>query len=233
MPAIKVYKANGKMVPVSEAKVAKAYQCPWTNTVFATKSAYTRHLKELREDRMHRRARQNIHNRKLNDLINQYSFEDIVNWIEINPDFFFDSLIKMGHTGWANRRAHIREEFWIKITYLKLDWNESVSNSHSCPRGGVTCWSSHAATDGRPHGYPGWQGNIEFQLSHDMGFGSNVFSGMGIHTGSGGGISDNRYGYAVKFFSSDWSGLRDTVIANKLANIPQSAIRIGAPVYFR
>ena len=233
MPAIKVYKANGKMVPVSEAKIAKAYQCPWTDTVFATKSAYTKHLKELREDRMHRRARQNIHNRKLDDLINQYSFEDIVNWIEINPDFFFDSLIKIGHTGWANRRAHIREAFWIKITYLKLTWNDSVSNSHSCPRGGVTCWSSHEATDGRPQGYPGWQGHIEFQLSHDMGFGSNVFRGMGIHTGTGGGISDNRYGYEVKFFASDWPGLRSAAIGDKLANIPQSTIRIGDPVYFR
>lgn len=232
MPAIKVYKANGKMVPVSEAKIAKAYQCPWTDTVFATKSAYTKHLKELRENRMHRRARQNIHNRKLNDLINQYSFEDIVNWFEINPDFFFDSLIKMGHSGWADRRAHIRDTFWIKITYLNLRWNDRVSNSHSCPRGGVTCWDSREA-NGRPQSYPGWQGHIEFQLSHDIGFGSNVFRGMGIHTGTGGGIRDERYGYEVKFFASDWPGLRSAAIGSKLANIPQSTIRIGKPVYFR
>jgi hypothetical protein len=233
MPAIKVYKANGKMVPVDEAKIAKAYQCPWTDKVFATKSAYSKHLKELRENRMHQRARQNIRNRKLNDLINQSTFQDIVDWIETNPEFIFDGLIKLGHSGWANRRAHLRNEFWIKITHLNLNWSDMVSNSHSCPRGGVTCWSSQEATDGRPRGYPGWHGRIEFQLSHNFGFGSDVFRNMGIHTGTGGGSSDNRFGYDVKFFSSDWPGLRSVAIGNKLANIMQPQIKIGSPIYFR
>ena len=233
MPAIKVYKANGKMVPVSEAKVAKAYQCPWTDKVFATKAAYRKHLSELRENRMHKRARENIRNRKLDDLINQTSFEDIVNWIETNPEFFFDGVIKFGHSGWATRRAHLREDFWIKITYLDLRWSDSVSNSHSCPRGGVTCWSSHEAKDGRPRGYPGWHGRIEFQISHDLGFGSDVFRSTGIHTGTGGGGGNNCFGYDVKFFASDWPGVRGVAIGNKLANIVQPSVKIGAPKYFR
>lgn len=233
MPAIKVYKANGKMVPVSEAKVAKAYQCPWTDKVFATKAAYRKHLSELRENRMHKRARENIRNRKLDDLINQTSFEDIVNWIETNPEFFFDGVIKFGHSGWATRRAHLREDFWIKITYLDLRWSDSVSNSHSCPRGGVTCWSSHEAKDGRPRGYPGWHGRIEFQISHDLGFGSDVFRSTGIHTGTGGGGGNNCFGFDVKFFASDWPGVRGVAIGNKLANIVQPSVKIGAPKYFR
>lgn len=233
MPAIKVYKANGKMVPVSEAKVAKAYQCPWTDKVFATKAAYRKHLSELRENRMHKRARENIRNRKLDDLINQTSFEDIVNWIETNPEFFFDGVIKYGHSGWATRRAHLREDFWIKITYLDLRWSDSVSNSHSCPRGGVTCWSSHEAKDGRPRGYPGWHGRIEFQISHDLGFGSDVFRSTGIHTGTGGGGGNNCFGFDVKFFASDWPGVRGVAIGNKLANIVQPSVKIGAPKYFR
>ena len=233
MPAIKVYKANGKMVPVSEAKVAKAYQCPWTDKVFATKAAYRKHLSELRENRMHKRARENIRNRKLDDLINQTSFEDIVNWIETNPEFFFDGVIKFGHSGRATRRAHLREDFWIKITYLDLRWSDSVSNSHSCPRGGVTCWSSHEAKDGRPRGYPGWHGHIEFQISHDLGFGSDVFRSTGIHTGTGGGGGNNCFGYDVKFFASDWPGVRGVAIGNKLANIVQPSVKIGAPKYFR
>lgn len=233
MPAIKVYKANGKMVPVSEAKVAKAYQCPWTDKVFATKAAYRKHLSELRENRMHKRARENIRNRKLDDLINQTSFEDIVNWIETNPEFFFDSVIKFGHSGWANRRAHLREDFWIKITYLDLHWSDSVSNSHSCPRDGVTCWSSHEAKDGRPRGYPGWHGRIEFQVSHDLGFGSDVFRSTGIHTGTGGGGGNNCFGYDVKFFASDWPGVRGVAIGNKLANIMQPSVKIGTAKYFR
>jgi hypothetical protein len=223
MPAIKVYKANGKMVPVSEAKVAKAYQCPWTSKVFATKAAYSKHLSELREDRMHRRARQNIRNRKLDDLINQPSFQDIVNWIETNPEFFFDGLIKAGHSGWAHRRAHLREAFWIKITNLKLRWNESVSNSHSCPRDGVRNWDRNIA---KPMGYPGWEGRIEFKLSHNFGFGSDVLNNTGIHTGSGGGGTNNHFGYEVRFFVSDWPGLRSAAIANKLAGIYEPNIQI-------
>ena len=223
MPAIKVYKANGKMVPVSEAKIAKAYQCPWTSKVFATKAAYSKHLSELREDRMHRRARQNIRNRKLDDLINQPSFQDIVNWIETNPEFFFDGLINLGHSGWAHRRAHLREEFWIKITKLNLHWSDRVSNSHNRPRDGVTNWDRNVD---KPMGYPGWSGRIEFQLSHDLGFGSDVLNNTGIHTGSGGGGSGNRFGYEVKFFSSDWPGLRSAAIANKLAGIDEPNIQI-------
>ena len=224
MPAIKVYKANGKMVPVSEAKVAKAYQCPWTSKVFATKAAYTKHLSELREDRMHRRARQNIRNRKLDDLINQPSFQDIVNWIETNPEFFFDGLIKVGHSGWANRRGHLREAFWIKITKLNLHWSDSVSNSHSRPRDGVSNWERNVD---KPMGYPGWAGRIEFQLSHNFGFGSDVLNNTGIHTGSGGGGSGNRFGYEVKFFVSDWPGLRGAAIANKLAGIHEPNFEIA------
>lgn len=208
MPAIQAYKGNGKIIPVSEAKIGKVYQCPWTNDLFATKKAYLKHLKELRENRMHKRARQNIINRKFDILYNQPSFMDIINWIETNPEFLFDNVIEHGHSGWASRRAHIRKDFWVKITYLDLTYSQYVSNSHYAPRGKKTNWGGN---NNIPRYYAGWEGRISFQLSHDVGFTSEIFRRTGIHTGTGGGGGGNIYGYDCRMFLDDWPVLASLV----------------------
>lgn len=233
MPKIKAYKGNGVIIPVEDAKVSNAFRCPWTGKIFGTKQAYVKHLRVLREDRIHRAIRARIQNKIFEEFINQDTFEKVIEWIENHPEFFFDRVVQRGRDGWRDRREHFRDKFWIKITYLDVHWSESVSNSHSCPRGGVKCWSSHEAKDGRPSGYPGWQGRIEFQLSHDLGFGSDVFRGVGIHTGTGGGISENRYGYDVKFFASDWPGLEKHRVFEILKNEKPAGFRHGKPDYFR
>jgi len=233
MPKIKAYKGNGAVIPVADAKVSTAFRCPWTNKIFSNKKSYVTHLKVLREDRIHRAIRARIQHKIFEELINQPSFENIIEWIETHPEFFFDRIIHNGRVGWRDRREHLRDKFWIKITYLDVSWSETVSNSHSCPRGGVTCWSSHEAKDGRPRGYPGWAGRIEFQLSHDLGFGSDVFRNVGIHTGTGGGTRDTRYGYDVKFFASDWPGLEKNRIFEILKNERPASFRYGEPRYFR
>jgi uncharacterized C2H2 Zn-finger protein len=233
MPKIKAYKGNGAVIPVENAKVSTAFKCPWTDKIFSTKKSYVTHLKVLREDRIHRNIRARIQHKIFEELINQPSFDKIIEWIETHPEFFFDRLVQYGRAGWRDRREHLRDKFWIKMTFLNVSWNESVSNSHSCPRGGVKCWSSQEAKDGRPRSYPGWQGYIEFQLSHDLGFGSDVFRNVGIHTGTGGGTSDNRYGYDVKFFASDWPGLEKNRVFEILKNERPASFRCGEPRYFR
>jgi hypothetical protein len=235
MPKIKAYKGKERavLIPVEDAKITNAFQCPWTKQVYATKNAYVKHLRELREDRIHRAIRARIQHKIFDELINQPSFEKVIEWIETHPEFFFDRMVQNGRAGWRDRREHLRDKFWIKITYLDVSWSDSVSNSHSCPRGGVTCWSSREAVDGRPRGYPGWGGRIEFQLSHDLGFGSDVFRNVGIHTGTGGGTSDNRYGYDVKFFASDWPELEKSILFHILKNERPTSFRYGEPRYFR
>jgi hypothetical protein len=232
MPAIQAYKANGKIIPLSEAKIAKVYQCPWTNDLFATKKAYLKHLKELRENRMHKRARQKIISRKFDILYNQPSFMDIINWIETNPEFLFDNVIEHGHTGWASRRAHIRKDFWIKITYFSMRYDQYVSNSHSAPRGKKTNWCGSRDKDGIPNHYPGWQGRIAFQLSHNVGFSSDIFKRTGIHTGSGGGGSNNIYGYECKMFVDDWPGLASLVAHDMFVDgYSENSFKYGTPDY--
>ena len=91
----------------------------------------------------------------------------------------------------------------------------------------------------RPRGYPGWGGRIEYQISHDLGFGSDLMRGIGIHTGTGGGIRDNRYGFDVKFFDSDWPGIASRRLQMKVEAVLSERgygwdqIKYGEPRYFR
>jgi hypothetical protein len=116
----------------------------------------------------------------------------------------------------------------LKITH-SLRWSDMVSNSHSCPHNGVTCWSSREAKDGRPQGYPGWTGHIEWLVEwpkelEGMYLGSDLFARgtfrtgrQRANTGSGGGGGGHfnkefntwvqRPGYDFKLFAADWPGL--------------------------
>lgn len=229
MPRIKAYKGAGKMIPVEEAKLVTAFRCPWTKKVYGSKRDYVKHLKWLRENRMHSRIRATARLRKHQDLWNQPTFLDIIKWIEMNPKFMFDNALR---SGWARDGAEKkRDQFWMKITYLDLSWTSSASNTHHCPRGGVTNWGMRE--DGKPKGYPGFTGRIEYQMSHDLGFGSDAVRNLGIHTGTGGGAGDNRFGYGVTFFDADWTGLVNNRVMNILGDNDWKTFVYGQPKYFR
>lgn len=194
------------MIPVADARVAKAYQCPWTKTIYATKKSYVNHLKSLRTKRMHQTARKNRWNRLGENLWNQNSFANIVNWIELHPEWFLDNGAV--HTTIHNNPNYekIRSNFSLNITHLKLTWSDKVSNSHSCPHTGHTNWCGKKPDV--PRGYPGWQGQIEFISSHNIpGVISDFFKDTRIHLGSGGSGGNLKYNYEVKFFEADWPGL--------------------------
>jgi hypothetical protein len=204
MPAIQVYKSKGAMIPVDQAKQARAYICPWTEKLFATKKSYLTHLKTLRTNRMWAQARRRRFQQRLAEMWNLNSFEKIVEWAERNSDVFWQNGKNHGWTSDVKQWDAIRDDFCIKITYIGVNWNDCVSNTHDCPHNGVTNWSSD---EDKPKGYPGWTGRIQFKLSHRIpGFSSNLLEGTRIHTGSGGGGGDT-YSYSVAFFEEDWPGL--------------------------
>ncbi len=215
MPAIQVYKGNGVMIPVDVAKQAKAYVCPWTNELFATKRSYVGHLKKLRTERMHRRAKYLRLQRKLQELWNQPDFKSVVKHIHDNPELFWELGKRSGWASDNKKWDSIRDEFTITIKYLDVAYSDNISNSHSCPHNGKTNWGGReVGKDGVPvpRGYPGFGGRITYKLSHDTrGFGSDVTKGTRIHTGTGGGGGDLTYSYDVKFFLDDWPGLKKHV----------------------
>ena len=231
MPAIQAYKHNGKIIPVADAKLGRAYVCPWTRELYSTKRAYVKHLKELRVTRMHSRARANRWQRLGEDLWNQTSFEKIIKWVELHPEWFLDNAKRNGFYGSAKQFDSVRDSFSIKITYLDLYWDDNVSNTHDCPHNGVTNWSG---TDkNAPRGYPGWRGRIEYEISHELpGFGSDLMEGTRIYTGTGGGGGEN-YGYSVSFFADDWPGLVKGQTWETLKGTSMKRVQIGTSRYFR
>lgn len=219
MPSIQVYKHKGIMIPVDQAKQAKAYICPWTKELYATKRSYVAHLKTLREQRMHKRARHLLHQRKLQQMWNQPDFDSVIDWIHLNPEVFWLNAKRNGWNSDAAKWDKIRDEFTIKITHLSLTYSNSVSNSHSCPHTGVTNWGGDKKLqDGTPapRGYPGFVGNIELTISPEpLSFASDVLKNTRIHTGSGGGGGGGRYRYSVSFFLDDWPGIAATIQAER------------------
>lgn len=211
MPAIQVYKHQGNLpglIPVEEAKTTKAYRCPFTDTIVVTKKAYVKHLNTLRQDRMWANARKRRYNMRLEDLWSQPDFKSIIDWVEINSDLFWQNGKKRGWRIDAKRWDNMRDDFCIRITKLELGRSENISNTHYCPHNGVTNWGSK---DDAPRGYPGWQGSIDFKVSHDVpSFFRNVFEGTRIHTGSGGGSGLGTYSYGVRLFDADWPGITKT-----------------------
>jgi len=231
MPAIRAYKHKGKIIPVDQAKLGKAYQCPWTGKIVGTKQTYVKHLRELRSSRMHRRARANRWQRLGEDLWDQTSFEKIVAWIELHPEWFLDAAQRGGFYGDRDRYDRVRSEFSIRITLLDLSWNNHLSNTHSCPHNGVRNWGRE---EGKPTGYPGWRGRIEYELSHELpGFGSDLMNGTRIHTGTGGSINGTNFGFSVEFFADDWPGLQKGQTWKTLQGSDMNQVRLGKPRYFR
>lgn len=241
MPKIAVYSGAGMVIPVDQAIETTAFRCPWTREVFESKNEFVSHLKRYRTNTIHRGILRKKRNVIFKDLINQDSFEKIIAWVENNPRFFLEQGLDRDPFSREKYKKSQPDfsDFWVKITYLSVSYNQSVSNTHSCPRGERTNWGGRETyADGTPvpRGFPGWQGRIEFQINPELKwatFGSRVFDGLGINTGSGGGISENRYGYSVSFFSADWPGLEKSLIFEMLKDTPTRRFEYGTPRYFR
>lgn len=231
MPAIQAYKYDGKIIPVDDAKIGKAYQCPWTKKVFSTKRTYVKHLKDLRVNRMHKSAEYKRWHRLAEDLWSQPNFEKIVDWVELHPQWFLINAKRRGWSSDAKRYDKLLPKFSIKITYLNLRWDECVSNSHSRPHDGVIGgWGD----DDAPKGYPGWKGRIEFQISHEVpGFGSYLMEGTRINTGTGGSGDGLNFGYEVRLYASDWPGLEKGLVWEALKGANMNRVEIGSKRYFR
>lgn len=234
MPAIQVYKSKekGVMVPVQEAKIAKAYQCPWTGKLYASKKSYVKHLSDLRTSRMHKNARYKLMQKKKEDFWKVTTFEEMLQWVELNPDFFWQCA---KNNSWSYDAAYmdsIRDDFWVKISYLDVTYSDHVSNTHSCPRNGVRNWGREPD---KPIGYKGWGGRIEFQTSHEIrGFMSGLWEHLGIHTGSGGGSGGRNWGYSVGIFLDDWDGLAQSKMLDILGETRKmSKVTLGTSKYFK
>ena len=168
---------------------------------------------------------------KIKELNNRSNFLSIIDWIENNGQWFLNQVNKS-----YSKPTNVwpdTDDFNIQITYLTLTYT-NVSNTHHCPRNGVTNWGCN---NNLPRGYPGWDGRIEFNISHPIRtFGGDLFRNTGIHLGTGGSGNKLMFGYEVKFFDNDWPGLvrnSDRVMGILTGNHAWKHFSYGKSNYFR
>lgn len=206
--------------------------------IFEDKKKYQNHLRKLARVRRERRRLQveeSLKDQIWNELYErEQSIEQWRDMVIANQDLFWAEAAAGDKHDWSivgktYKKVVCPVPRLLEFTKFDMHWNDSVSNSHSCPVGGVTCWSSHEAKDGRPRGYPGWRGRVEWIVAwpkewdgHYLGgdlFSKGTFrtGRQRAHTGTGGGggmrFSEKHgcyvmsHGYDFRIFAADWPGM--------------------------
>lgn len=221
--------------------IITAYKSEADGKIFEDKSKYQAHLRKLARHRLAQKKLTIAEAEKDAAWAELYEREQSIDdWCQMvidNQHLFWAEAALGDPYDWQNvgkkigrgkNAGNLPMPRVLKITHT-LRWDDSVSNSHSCPHNGVTCWSSNEAKDGRPRGYPGWGGHIEWLVEWPKEFdgiylGSDLFSKgtfrsgrQRAHTGTGGGGGGHfnkefntwcqRPSYDFKLFAADWPGL--------------------------
>jgi hypothetical protein len=195
-----------------------AYKCPFTNKLFDTRRKYRNHLLKLRKQKAEQRARRKV--ARIAKQIRDEKLERIhsalagVRTIKELEQAFIDLYGEM-------MEYHAKRKGYRMVAFdlFSIRYSNRVSNTHSCPRGGVQNFS---CDDDKPRGYPGFTGRIEYTViepKHTDPFWhvSDAVSYFGVKTGTGGGRGDcpetggKRYYYDVKIFLDDFPGLASHV----------------------
>ena len=189
--------------------------------LFEDKAKYQKHLRALATQRAQGRriakaeAEREAFITRMGATVK--SIDELEKFIHDNWEWFFANGMK--HALW---RCDKKPRNQHKLVSIKFDvrWSDSVSNSHRCPRGGVTNWDQSANRKkglNLPEGYPGWTGNVKFTVDAGMsahkhkpykydGYGADYFNGTIVGTGSGGGGGQS-YSYHVELFASDFPAM--------------------------
>jgi hypothetical protein len=200
-------------------------KCPCTGKLFEDDKKYANHLQMLRRERAKDKAEQRVKNgfaewlaEEKNKLVDP---DMIAPWILENQQklMIACNVLKMGM--WDSERFYPKTDEFTKFE-IKVKWNNNVSNSHSCPKGGVTNWWPR--DNSKPTGYLGWQGQVWGTLvrnkKHMSSYPySNIFELLDLHTGSGGG-GNAQWSYELKIFADDWPVMASSETFARLVNGP-------------
>ena len=219
--------------------IITAYKSDADGKIFEDKTKYTAHIRKLARHRLEQKKLQIAAAEKDALWTELYKREQSIDdWMQMvidNQRLFWAEAAAGDPYDWQNvgkrvgrgkNAGNLPIPRVLKFTH-SLQWSDSVSNSHCCPKDGVTNWGDR--TPGAPRGYPGWQGNIEWLIEWPKEFdyvylGSDLFSRgtfdsgrQRAHTGTGGGAGGHfnkefntwcqRPRYDFKLFASDWPGL--------------------------
>jgi hypothetical protein len=187
--------------------------------LFEDKTKYTKHLRVLANERAQTRRIAKMNADREAFIVRMgatvKSFDELKQFIHDNWDWFYanglaDALWK------CDKKPKIKHKL-VSISFDDMRWSDSVSNTHSCPRNGVTNWAQHRPENAHlPKGYPGWRGTIRFTVDAGMsahkknpykldGWGSSYFKSTIVNTG--GGSSGTNAQYEVRLYAADFPAM--------------------------
>jgi hypothetical protein len=174
----------------------EAWKCQSSGKLFEVEAEYISHKRKLARAKTEQLKKL----RKAQEL-NQV-------WVDLQHEEFninqlAGKLVEGQEIYWPNSGANL-----VNLQ-LKLTYDKSVSNTHCCPKLGVQNWRRKNEL---PKGYPGWTGQISWEVTTKDVSDSNRFRNASfIHTGTGSGGSKSdgtkTYQYQVSIFADDWPGL--------------------------
>lgn len=210
-----------------------AWKCDITGDIFEDQTLYKKHVRKVSAE-LRKKAKKDAETQERaamwNDIRSSITtVDDLCQFIIDKQELFWLDSKESDHAYYGLRGVgklirNGRKMPMPKLVTFKefrLTWSTRVSNSHSCPVGGVTNWGGQTVIDGQPapRGYPGWHGRVTWVVEFPDGFsgwtpGSALFKGKNIriHTPSGGagrscGENRQEFGYYIEIFAADWPGL--------------------------
>lgn len=202
--------------------IIQAYKSDEDGKLFEDKKKYQLHLRKLATARRAEKkvalmeAERELFIEKMGQA---KSVTELNQFIKDNWRWFWANGAKNDFYFWGRRGEAAPFHEYVDVSILNLRWQENLSNSHSCPRGGVQNFDTRADYNkGKPTGYPGWTGHLNIKVKPPMskhkkdpymhdGWGSSYFDNTTICTGGGGGGGGKdfkSYSYEVKLWAADF-----------------------------
>ena len=215
-------------------------KCPDTGQLFESDREYRNHRAQLlRTRRAEEKRRRELDSakRELDELRSQLTDPaNLAEWFMTNQARLIE-LYSLNENRWPSSRFYSTDKF-VDIN-CSLKYRNHISNTHDCPDGGVTNFGwGDRHTNGKPTGYPGWDGRISGKLlrlrQHQGSYPTNdLLAFCKIKTGTGGGGNDG-WGYDTRIYLDDWPSLRpvwnDMIQAQMIKAIIDSGPRLSLPM---
>lgn len=199
--------------------------------LFENKEKYVAHLRKLARERLTNRKILKVQAERADVFAKMgqlRSIEEVQQFIIDNWKWFFLNGLTINN--WKNRAVDESVHELVSIRLDRMRWSDSISNSHSCPKNGVT---NFFQKNNAPTGYPGWAGVLHFSVRPPMytyrkkkyrksGWGSDYFRNTIICTesGGGGGYDEERdltsFQYSIILWADDFPAMNDMRLKKEL-----------------
>ena len=193
--------------------------------LFEDVNKYRKYLKKLAVDRCFskkvKRAQKQVEYLANEVLPNIKTFEELAsiisnNWSSLNWTAVVSSKWHYNQLKKAFQKKKPYFPELISVEFNNVWYSDSIPNTHSCPKNGVTNWGRYETfSDGtpKPTGYPGAKGRMLITVDTSKAdwvcYASDLFKKLGMNIGSGG---SNRTSadYEVRLFAEDFPELWKT-----------------------